>query len=593
MGATEKIKVYSNQILSGGYLSRTYMIKQYPPEAIPGILYRLTHLEKLKEYKKASIRVAYRYIPANIKWDWRMKMKFRRLHATVQDQRSKPGGIVDEGVEKAYFSLLHLKEKDRNQGSKAVDLWVYITLSAPSETILKTLEKQLSTELDNINIKLEKFKHEQDMAIKATLLNSLPVKDFFNKYYGRLMDDDAAAVFFPFIDGSFSDGKGTYFGHRAHDTTPIYLDLEKDENNKNIVIVGASGEGKSTFIKALVVSLLMQGYRVFIFDVDGEYYKLCRKVKGLWIDHTLSSGKYIDPVRILEPIGNEKIDKGRYQDAASRMKRVISLLAGETTPGELNAADRALMKTWKDAGVVKEDQSTWATERTRKEANIHKWYKNLCSEESEDAKSLQDKVWSYFEGTMSDMFGKEDDLNEIHEQRLVVFHVAQEIDSDVDQHTGSVKMAIATDTVWHEIKREKEKGEKFSAVVVDEGQRALENEMMSNHVHTVGTTIRKYDGLLVLATNTPSVIWKSKGGESLWDNSAIKIVFWTEEAPLNLIKTKAKFPEEIVEQIETLYQTRQFVIRYKDPDRKGKEFDIARLILSTEEGELYKTRRTS
>jgi len=194
---------------------------------------------------------------------------------------------------------------------------------------------------------------------------------------------------------------------------------------------------------------------------------------------------------------------------------------------------------------------------------------------------------------MSDMFASEDNLESIHDQRFIVVHVAKEIDNQEEQRIGSVKMAMAQDSIWNEIKREKEKGEKFCALVLDEGQRILENEMMSNYIYTVGTTIRKYDGLLVLATNHPGAIWKSKGGEALWGNSAIKVVFWMEPGPLEELKTKSDFPKDIIDQLSTFYQTRKFVIRYKDPERQGKEFDIARLVLSQEEQELYRTRRTS
>lgn len=591
-----RIRVHQNQIVSGGYITRTYAIRDFPSEVVPGILYRLHQLNELNENKKATIKIAQRFIPGAVKWDWKMKMKFARLESAIQEQRTKPGGIVDQDIERAYYALLYLKNKDQKQQSRVLDVWIYITIQAPSELIVKSLESTIQKELSNINIELKKFKDEQDMAIKATLAASLPVKDFYRKHTGRLMDDDAASMFFPLTDGSFSDGKGTYFGHRAADRSPIYINLEKDENNKNIVVLGASGEGKSTFLKALVVSLLMQGYRVFVFDVDGEYFKLSEYVKGKWIDHTLDSGRYIDPVKIMEPIGNPKTDSGRYTAAASRMKRVISLLAGDVKPGEMTAADKALKKTWTDAGIYKYDPETWCTPKAKKEATIHRWYANLqeLAENDESAKNLLDKIWSYFEGTMSDMFAVEDSQEDVvGAERLTVFHVAKEINNQEEQRIGAVKMAMSQDTVLNEITREKEKGVTFSAVIFDEGQRILQNESMSNYIQNVGTTIRKFNGLLVLATNHPSTIWDTKGGEALWDNSSIKVVFWMEESPLKKFVEKSGFPIDVVENIKTFYQTRKFVVRYKDPQRLGKEYDVARLQLSSEEAELYRTRRTN
>ncbi|MHB8065333.1 MAG: hypothetical protein ACYDG2_22430 [Ruminiclostridium sp.] len=33
----------------------------------------------------------------------------------------------------------------------------------------------------------------------------------------------------------------------------------------------------------MIISLLLAGFKVYVFDVDGEYFNLCRAVNGTWV----------------------------------------------------------------------------------------------------------------------------------------------------------------------------------------------------------------------------------------------------------------------------------------------------------------------
>src|SRR5690606_29062545 len=150
---------------------------------------------------------------------------------------------------------------------------------------------------------------------------------------------------------------------------------------------------------------------------------------------------------------------------------------------------------------------------------IHGWYDQLAklAVENEAARSLQDRIWRFFEGTGQGMF-READRGQ-YDADLVVFHVAQHVNQEGDQLAGAVKMALAQGWVWRELRRERVRAKRWSAVVFDEGQRLLQDQPSSGFLLNVATTIRKFNGLVVLATNVPAALWATDGGRGVWENS--------------------------------------------------------------------------
>ena len=79
------------------------------------------------------------------------------------------------------------------------------------------------------------------------------------------------------------------------------LDLWKrggDRTNSNIVILGHSGQGKSTTIKNIILSEYMMGTKVICIDPESEYKDLCHNLSGDWINCGGGSAGMINPLQI-------------------------------------------------------------------------------------------------------------------------------------------------------------------------------------------------------------------------------------------------------------------------------------------------------
>jgi len=588
---------------------KTLLVREWPasmkPAWINPILKGVLKNKQLPE--GVCVRVSLHYDPAAIKWDSGTKRRIRRLQKSVESAEKTPGETPDPGEVKALQSIADMQEKTLYDNSSLADVWCLLTVFSENEDDLYFSVKRIEEVLGGMSFSVTHLPYEQTRGFLQGWIAGGMDKEFYQAYPGRLVDEDAAAVLMPFTHGSLSDGgAGIYFGHRIDEenNSICFIDLAEGgdpEGNKNIVVLGSSGQGKSTFLKALVNSLLLEGYLVIVFDVDGEYRAICDYVGGLWIDHTMASGKYVDSFKIPPPLNENHPDpeiarmiknenSQRLENVLNGVMRLASLLAGGLSPIELNAADRALTELWERIGVKRDNPSTWDKCR---EYTIHHWYETLKGLDFPGCHELSEKIWRYFEGAQSKMFSIPEEIN-INDQNLVVFHVASSINNESDEHTAAVKMSLASDAVWEAVKRNKAAGKRWSAVIYDEGQRVLKDKRENANINNLATTIRKWNGLVALATNNPGVLFMESSGKDgsvdasgLWSNSAFKVLFWLEQRDMKIVSENAEMPEEVLNKLKGLNKTKAFIFRYMDKNA----YDVLRLRLPEQEARMVKTRK--
>lgn len=580
---------------------RTMMITSqgWPHELSPGWMkLLLSGMLQRKVLHFTNMTIALHFAPSNVKWNEMMKWKYKRLKRSVSNVPE--GELPNPDEKKALDALEYLQQANVMGGSILSDMWGVFTISTESKELLEDATHAAETELTKtLKMQVTKLPMEQKQGFLQSWVAGAPDEKFFNKYKGRVVNGESAAHVWPITYGTLTDFRGIYVGNRTEpgDGSATYIDMNQDiEGEHNYAITGKSGEGKSTLIKGIVTSLLEEGYIAFAFDVDGEYRKMCDKYNGEWIDQTMGTGRYIEPLMIYPPIqiprgldlslakSAHEENMARLAYAKSGLKRMVSLLAGGVSPEESNAADRALMRLLDRLGVDEDDHTTW----DNLSSSIHEWYGELEwlveNTDIEGCKPLANKLWQYFRGSQKDLFSRPEKLN-LQGKDMYVFHVASSINNQDEQHIGAVKIALATNAVWDAVRRNRILAERFAAVIYDEGQRLLLNDHASENVNTMATTVRKFNGLTILATNKPSVFFDTVGGAGFWSNSAYKALFWCEPNDLRRLAENADIPDSVIAKLKTLKKTKQFVFR-----EPMKGWDVLRLQLPPEERELYKTR---
>lgn len=580
-----------------GHYVRVMMVKGYPPMLLAGYL---DHLDLMVAEEGATLRKTIRYAKSNAKWGWSLKYKLKRLENSIKTAQ-QAGDPERKAETAARDTIMALRDAAYKEDRTLIDIHTFLTVSAPKKHQLDAATKKLQDWFEDMSGELDLLEREQLEAMKQTS----PVQDpntpsgvFFNKHhYGRVTTDSVAAKTYPLTRGSFSDAKGLYFGRRTEDGGFCFIDLcnPDDPRAQNMTVFGKTGQGKSFFMKALVVSLIDEGIHVFVFDLDGEWRDLCDYVGGVYVDHTAGTGRYYEPLSIMPALPEIDEDcveynRSRYKKAIDACIRTISLLADGLTKAEKFEAGEAIKLVLLNAGIQKEDMSTWNEPYRGRRPTIHRVFEEIekAASQNPNAMKLYDKIKIYFIGIDNDFFSVEEPL-EFQKAKLVVYKVGSGQMKDGDEKDekakqAQIKMSMAIDAVNANIQYLKFQGAYFSAVLVDEGQRQTKNPELRSEIFNWYTAIRKWNGMMILGSNTPMIMLDSAEGVGMWENTNTKVYFYMEHSAVRELARHSEIPLEIQQRISENEDTNQYVLEY------NKKYDELFMHVPDREAKLYKTR---
>lgn len=581
---------------TNGHYVRVLMIRGYPPVILAGYLDQLDHMVT-KE--RATLRKTIRYAANEMKFNYTMKNKLNRLEKSINAQSLTDPARNEEVA--ARDTILALRDSSTQDDRRLVDVSTFLTISAEKLHQVDAAESNLRTWFDDMSGSLDSLYHEQLEAMRQTS----PVKDldsptskFFSKnHYGRATTDSVAARTYPFTRGSFSDGRGLYFGRRTEDGGFCFVDLcnPDDERAQNITVFGKTGQGKSFFMKALVVSLLEEGVHVFVFDLDGEWHELCEAVGGVYIDHTSGEGRYFEPLTIMPKIPEFdreciEFNQARHKKAILSGVRTFSQLADKLTKEETYEVGESIKRVFEKAGINKDRVETWDAPYKGPRPTIHLAFADIAKQAeggNVHALSLFGKIKIYFIGVHNDIFSIEEPLT-FQNAPLVVYKVGSGLTSDNQEDErakqAQLKMSMSIDVVNSNIQKLKFQGEYFSAVVVDEGQRQTKNIELRNAIFEWYTSIRKWNGMMILGSNTPAIMLDSPEGVGMWENTSVRVYFYMEQSAIRSLAKHSAVPIEIQERIGQSEDSKRFILEYH------KKYDELMMHVPTDEIKLYKTR---
>lgn len=589
-----------------GHFVRVLTLKDYPPSILVGYLDRL---EEIVNGQGASLRKTIRYAESKVKWNNRLRYKLRRLNRNIHQQQKSDDPARKAEIQ-AKETIEAIRDSTSQHNSKLVEVTTFLTISAEKKFMLDNAEADLKMWFDKMDGELDNLRREQPEALRQSGIghdDNNKRSEFFNKrHYGRVLTDEIAAGTYPMTRGSFSDGEGLYFGRRSEDGSFCFLNICDPNNSdaQNMMVFGKTGSGKSFFLKALVVSLLQENVHVFVFDLDGEWKALCEKVGGIYIDQTTGEGNYFEPMVIMPwlPGVDEDIvahNRKGYENAESMTIRTFSLLMGNKMESEHeNEIGNAITEVYQRAGIYENDPLTWHQEcDSEVRPTLYKVFDEIKTKafddeyhSQQDAFFVYQKTKLYFEGVHRRMFQKEEQIN-FEGAPLVVFKVGEGIlESDSGEvksqkaQQSELKMSMALDIVNAQIARLKVEGAHFSAVLIDEGQRQLQNAKLRDAIFSWYTAIRKLNGMMILASNSPAVILQYSNGVAMYENTDVKVFFYMDDSAVRALATQASITLEVQESILASDKTRMFMLEY------NLRYDQLFMDVPEAEAELYKTR---
>lgn len=453
-------------------------------------------------------------------------------------------------------SLIALRNRLVLHGETLAAYEAIVTLTAPPSEILARDEEMLRQALGNRDARLVPLDYAQGPAAAVTT----PLGDLDRRgivWWPMLVTPAArAGELTPIGFGQAGAPRGVYVGHTVRGGQPVFVPMVRDGRRaENWLIAGMTGAGKSVMRKALATGILADGgerIRVVSIDPDGEDRRMDvpEAQPARFLDLTSPSAPLPNLLALPPAEGDAEEDRGRYGRMREGALHAMTV-AADLTPTEHGALERAVTHALAEgAGVVEHDPSTWD-----RPASVT--WEDVCGALEANARKdrfadeAAAKVWRAVYGGLRHLFVGREPLT-APDARLTVLHTGSP-EAAVDSHEAYVRFAMVTWLVWEWLRQNRRRGLE-TVVMVDEGQRVFQHPVLGPYFAALMTTIRKWRGQMIFATNTPSQLWARTAaggganpvGDMLWGNTPYKAIFALEEAQIEALARNAEIPPGVL-----------------------------------------------
>lgn len=259
---------------------------------------------------------------------------------------------LEKQVEAAEHQLMKFIENE----SSYIYQYTYIYLQATSLEELNAL----SDSVHNTLVKLQLKAMTPIKAMYQTFWSAIPVlENLLGDYTYKQSNTEAASSMFPFDDAEIltinprSDVEGV-----NKDTGSLiaidYLD-RKNTLNQNLVVIGTSGVGKTTYMVQKILRYFARGVKVFIIDPENEYTKIVEHLGGTVVHLSSNSSTKINPLEVFSENIADETDADMdmvLKDKIQRLLGFFQVLKQDITQVEKAILDAVLRQVYREAGIL-------------------------------------------------------------------------------------------------------------------------------------------------------------------------------------------------------------------------------------------------
>jgi type IV secretory pathway VirB4 component len=230
-------------------------------------------------------------------------------------------------------------------------LYTYIFIQAITLEDLKTLEDNVQRICTKLRMKALNPHYAAPMAFWSALpLGDNQLKD----YTYQMCNSETASSFFPFDDSEICYLSPMAQVEGINKTTNSlvaidYLDTQRTLN-QNMVVIGTSGVGKSTFMVQKILRCFAMGIKVYIIDPESEYSHIVKSLGGEVVHLSSNSTTKINPLEIFSSEITDTEDfnsdaefvRDLVKQKVQRLKAFFKVLKADLSQVESSILDKTL-----------------------------------------------------------------------------------------------------------------------------------------------------------------------------------------------------------------------------------------------------------
>lgn len=272
--------------------------------------------------------------------------------------------------------------------------------------------------------------------------------------------------------------------------------FQNSAGNYNVSVVGRSGAGKSVFMQELMTSTLRLNGKVFVLDVGRSFQKTCLLLGGQFIEFTPQKPLCINPFSSLKDLSQED-----FEDRLATLKPVLMSMVAAFEPLsdlEVSYLDQAMRKVFFK--------------------HYHKTSFTLIAEEllhHQDARA-NDLGTRLFPYTKDGVYGKffEGTASVDFKDTFVVVEF-EELKERKDLQAVIIQMVIV------QMSNSMFLGDRKTPFMIcfDEAWDMLRGSQTGVFIETLARRLRKYNGSLVVGTQSVNDFYATSGALAAFENS--------------------------------------------------------------------------
>lgn len=459
------------------------------------------------------------------------------ISATGANIKTSSKNQIDIDVmNESYENAKYIKKKMQVDNDDLYYLNIYILTFAKD---LKSLEENLQR-IESIalgcGLSTRRGLFREESLFKACLPILYNPKDVKNVSKRNVLTSGLVSTY-PFISNDFCDEKGVLMGVNAFNNSIVMVDRfdTAKYKNANMCVFGASGSGKSYFIKLMIARNRLLNITQFVIDPDREYVELCKALDGAFINFGKGDVINIFDIREISLDGDENFLQNKLQ----KLMTFFSIIFPDLVDEEKNLLEEKIIKCYAEKEITFDNESLYVKSEGSKFLNNKKFkgpemmpilgdLYNLISKDKK-MKKFAVLLKPYISGSLKFMNNYTNvNLN----NKLIVSDIY-----NVDEKNLPMLLFVITDFYWDNICLNR--GRK-KIIYLDEVWKLINhNSMTAMFVFKIFKTIRKYGGAATAITQDVNDFFALEDGvygKGILNNSAIKCVFQVEETDVLKLK---------------------------------------------------------
>lgn len=294
-------------------------IISYPKFIDHGYLANITNIP--------GVKVVIKHIP--IDFAMMRKMIDKEIADLKERFQKENDHTLQERIRQDYESLEAFIQQLAASSARIFDFQMHVMLSADSEEGLENKKMEIKTYMTGMDMRGIPLMFEQEKVLKS-MIPIFPKQDIEDRV-GTPIPSNTIAAMYPFVFDSIKDpGLSTLLGIDFSGGVVLFnqflyqIKKEHNRNNANMLILGASGSGKSTVAKLMLRTHFRNEYKIVAIDPEGELEDMARNFNGDFIN--LGKGGELGMVNPLEIIIDEDEEDIRNGQGYAVLARTLSTL---------------------------------------------------------------------------------------------------------------------------------------------------------------------------------------------------------------------------------------------------------------------------